>query len=219
MKGAVLLRGGRCETHISSLVTRDRIRGGELEHFVTGLRGLGVSCVQLFQPRPVGRLAARMDVCLSPEEEEQVCRIAQSLNRNPAAPLVVAYPELENARLLGCCGGYSRLYIDARGHVCPCDFAPLSFGRVGETPLPLLWEHMHKFFPRPGSRCLVRDHPEIFAGAREARNIVFSGLRAPDCLRSPVPGIYREHGERIYRLLAGNLTLAAAACELEQYAG
>jgi MoaA/NifB/PqqE/SkfB family radical SAM enzyme len=169
--------------------------------------------VQLFQPRPVGRLARQRDLCLRPEEENRVAEMARVLNEDPDAPLVVAYPAVEDPGMLGCCGGYARVHIDSWGHVCPCDFAPLSFGRVTQEPFVKIWERMRSFFAEPSDRCLVRDNPDVFDGEREERNVMFSDLSDPERLRGSRPGVYRRLGEGAYRLLASGLTLASVAAD------
>jgi MoaA/NifB/PqqE/SkfB family radical SAM enzyme len=91
MRGIEMLGGGRCELHISSLLTSDRLASGEIERFIRGLSGSGVSCVQLFQPRPVGRLAENMQHALSAEDEVKAWELANTLNSDPELPLVVSY--------------------------------------------------------------------------------------------------------------------------------
>jgi MoaA/NifB/PqqE/SkfB family radical SAM enzyme len=210
MRGLELLKGGHCERQISSLVTPDRLHSGELERFVRGLAGMGVSCVQWFQARPVGRLTGDMSHCLSPEEEIEVWAVANQLNQDPSLPLVVAHPAIQHANLLGCCAGYARMYIDSKGHVNPCDFAPLSFGEVTKEPVPVLWNRMRSFFDRPGSMCLSRDMPDLWEG-KKGRHVPIETVKDKDRLRTSPPAVYENYGEGFYRLLLGSLALAAVA--------
>lgn len=211
MRGIGRLANGLPEIHVSSLVTRDRLSSGEIPGFVRSMKKHGVACVQLFQPRPVGRLAQGFDICLRPEEEERFFQIADELNHDPDAPLVVPYPAVEHPEMLGCCGGYARVHVDSHGHVCPCDFAPLSFGLVTEESFTRIWERMREFFTTPGDRCLVRDNPEIFGVEREERNLMFSQLADSQRLYADPPGVYKRFDEKTYRLLLRSLTLASVA--------
>lgn len=210
MRGLEMLKGGHCERQISSLVTPDRLRSGELERFVRGLAGTGVSCVQWFQARPVGRLTSDMSHCLSPEEELEVWAVANKLNQDPSLPLVVAHPAIQHANMLGCCAGYARMYIDSKGHVNPCDFAPLSFGEVTKEPVEVLWNRMRSFFDRPGSMCLSRDMPDLWEG-KKGRHVPIETVKDKSRLRTPAPAVYENYGEAFYRLLLGSLALAAVA--------
>ena len=211
LQGLSLLNKGKAELHVSTLVTRDRLQSGELSEFIRLTRKWGAACVQVFQPRPVGRLFGERAGLLTPNEERELFTIADEMNRDPEAPLVVACPALEQPDMLGCCGGYARVYVDSHGHVCPCDFAPLSFGRITDEPFAQIWSRMRTFFETPGSRCLVRDHPEVFARAREGRNLIFSELSDPETLQSPPPGVYQRFNEKFYRALIPNLLLATSA--------
>jgi MoaA/NifB/PqqE/SkfB family radical SAM enzyme len=61
---------------------------------------------------------------------------------------------------MGCIAGYQTLFIDASGEICPCDFTPLSFGNIKETPITEIWTQMKEYFPRPRTDCLMRDIAE-----------------------------------------------------------
>jgi MoaA/NifB/PqqE/SkfB family radical SAM enzyme len=210
MNGLRRLKGGRCELHISSLVTSDRLDSGELERFVRQLAGL-VSCVQWFQPRPVGRLSGNSAALLSPQDELRAWALANALNEDASLPMVVAHPAVQHADMLGCCAGYARMYIDSKGHVNPCDFAPLSFGKVTEDSVPVLWERMRSFFTAPGTQCLSRDMPDLWEGREDGRHVVFETLQDKKRLRTAAPAMYETYGEAFYRLLLGSLALAAVA--------
>lgn len=206
---AIKRLGGRMpEIQVSTIATRERIESGELVSFVRSLKKPGVSCVQLFQPRPTGRLTRDLDIFLRPEEEEKFFGIARDLNHDPDAPFVIAYPVLEHPDMMGCCGGYARVYIDSQGNVCPCDFAPLSFGVLTEESFTPIWKKMREFFAVPGNRCLVRDNPEVFGKKGESRNVIFKELERPETLHAPCSGLFDELGERTYRMLLPNLVLA-----------
>ena len=209
MEGIQRFQGTRPEIHVSTLVTRDRLENDEVSKFVRIFANKGVDCVQLFQPRPVGRLAGNRGVCLVPEEEIRLFQIVRKLNRDPKAPLVVAYPVIEHSSMLGCCGGYSRLHLDAQGNVCPCDFAPLSFGNISKDSLQNIWKRMRDFFCFPSNHCLVCGNPEIFGSDRSERNVKFSEITTPDQLRGSPPGLYRLLGEKAYGFLVSSLTLAS----------
>ena len=165
-------------------------------------------CIQFFQPRPVGMLNESQDILLTPEDEDEVFELAREMNLAPDAPLIVAYPVMEHGSMMGCCAGYARVYIDSHGHVCPCDFAPLNFGKITEKSFTEIWKQMRGFFQTPGNRCLIRDNPEVFAEKRADRNIAFDSLPDPKKLNAPPPGVFADLGEKGYRTLMGNFLLA-----------
>lgn len=187
-----LLVAGAGETHVSTLVTADRIDSGELRRFLRTFDG--VACVQLFRPVRIGRL---VDV-ESPTAESlrRLAGIVAEANADPSLPLVVAYSLLEREDALGCCAGYARLHVDALGDVRPCDFAPRVFGNVQVEPLDAIWRRMHRAYPTPGHRCLAGGD-----GPRHA------------------PGAYRAHSRLAYDTMVQSLSFASVVLEGRPCAG
>jgi MoaA/NifB/PqqE/SkfB family radical SAM enzyme len=211
MRAIDLLADTPVQVHVSTLVTKDRIKSGELYDFARDLKKRGVMGIQFFQPRPVGMLNENREILLSTDQENDMFKIAKDLNLAPDAPLMVVYPVMEHASMMGCCAGYARVYIDSHGHVCPCDFAPLNFGKITERSFTKIWKEMRGFFQTPGDRCLIRDNPEIFTQQREERNISFHSLPEPEKISALPPGVFSDLGERGYRILMGNFLLAGVA--------
>jgi MoaA/NifB/PqqE/SkfB family radical SAM enzyme len=211
MRGIELLSRGRVELHVSTITTRPLVLSGELVGFTRMLRKKGVACMQFFQPRPVGRLEYGLDLFLRPEDEQKLIETVRDILLDPEAPLVLSYPSIERVEAMGCCGGYARVCIDSHGHVCPCDFLPLSFGLLTEEPFPVIWKRMRGFYDHPGSRCQVRDNPEVFNVEREGRNVDFTDVSDRESLRSESPGLFERMGESAYRTLLANLIIASIA--------
>jgi len=210
MRGIETLRDSPVEIHVSSIATRERVLSGELYDFARGLKDRGVTCVQFFPPRPAGKLGYDLDIYLRPEDEDRFLEITRELNRDPGAPMIVSYPAVEHRKRFGCAGGYARVYIDSHGHVCTCDFAPVSFGRVTEESFTAIWNRMRDFFETPGTRCQVCSNPEIFLKEREERNLLFSSLgEEARSLKTDRPGLFEDLGERAYRTLYANLIIAS----------
>jgi hypothetical protein len=87
--------------------------------------------------------------------------------RDGKYPNVFSLPYVEGGSKLGCTAGYCRMYIDASGHVCPCDFLPLSFGNVRDEAIEKIWQRMNKSFDKPYKTCFVNNyHREISAQAK-----------------------------------------------------
>ena len=94
---------------------------------------------------------------LKANELELLKSIRKSLNRRRSGPIVTTLAEYESEDFMGCNTGYQTLFIDASGEVCPCDFTPLSFGNIKQTPLKDIWKQMGEYFPRPRADCLMRE--------------------------------------------------------------
>jgi len=211
--GLALLAGKGPFLHVSTLATRQRVLSGELMPFIRDAGAWGAEYVQVFQPRPVGRVGYGDERLLLPEHERQVLGIAREICSDEKAPKLIAYPVVEHADALGCCGGYARLFIDPRGEVRPCDFSPLSFGNARREPLSGIWRRMREHFPHPGSACLVRDRPDIFTLPGKAGTIAFEGL-SDRALRSTPPQAWTSLGEDVYRLFLSDLPLSTLVAAL-----
>ena len=197
------------ELHVSTLTSRDRLEGDDLLNFARMLRKKGVACLQMFQPRPVGRLDDSYEDYLSPEDEEKAISIARQIGEATDMPLVLSYPALEHGRAFGCCGGYARAYVDSHGNLCPCDFMPLSFGNLNEERFEKLWQKMRGFYEKPGSRCQVKNNRDVLSSDSSSRNVDFHAVTEKSGFRSEVPSIFSNLGEGAYRLLLANLMIAS----------
>jgi MoaA/NifB/PqqE/SkfB family radical SAM enzyme len=196
------LRRHGIEREVSTLVTGERIRSGELERFLREMRRAGIASAQIFQPRPVGRLAGDEDWLLTAGEEAWMADLAGRSLSDRRLPLLLDYPYVESAGVLGCCGGTYRLYVDRGGEVCPCDFCPISFGNVSEEPLEGIWRRMRDRIGHPGRECLVRANREAVAGLEAGAKLTCAELEHGGGLRVGEPAAaFERHGDRGYRFL------------------
>jgi len=197
-----LLRRHGIQREVSTLVTGERIRSGEFEHFLTEMRRLGIGGVQVFQPRPVGRLVAGEGSLLTAAEEEWMAELARRTQSDRRFPLILNYPYVESAGVLGCCGGTYRLYVDWRGEVCPCDFCPVSYGNVLEEPLDVIWRRMLGDVGHPGSECLAKANRGAFDGLKDGAKLAHAELESRGGLRVGAPAhVYERYGDAGYRFL------------------
>jgi MoaA/NifB/PqqE/SkfB family radical SAM enzyme len=185
---------------VSTLVTHERIQSGEMERFLAEVGSWGAHVVQVFQPRPTGRLEGRLDTLLGSDDVEWMFDLAGRLGPDPRWPLLLNYPAVEDARLLGCCGGTYRIYIDSAGRVTPCDFCARPFGSLHEEPVGVIWRRMADTIRYPRAGCLSRD------GWRED---------GPEGLRPATDepaGIYLRYGEVGYRFFVRHIHFLSRFC-------
>ncbi len=207
-----VLRNNKIEVHVSSLVTKDRLLNNELKLFAKQMKKHDVSLIQLFGPRAVGNLKERTDMILSDSDKLRLSKICNEINEGTDYPIIVGLPVIEQNNMLGCCAGYSRLYIDSVGNVCPCDFAPINFGNIQTDSLVNIWNKMHAVFKRPGTQCLSEISLDKFKSG-DQRNVDFDKIFDQSLLCSPSPRVFNEKGETVYRYLASGLSLAALAAK------
>ena len=144
-------------TAVSTVATRRKLAGGELERMYDLAAEWGVGEFRVLAPVATGGWLACAAEMLSPQERAEAAAFHVRHNRRRVGPAVASFAYLESAELFGCGAGYHHLFIDAAGNVCPCDLTPLSFGNVTAEPLVEIWSRMAHHFPRPRCRCLMAD--------------------------------------------------------------
>jgi MoaA/NifB/PqqE/SkfB family radical SAM enzyme len=144
-------------TGINTIATRERINNGELERIYDLACSLDVGELSLISPIATGQWVGCTNNQLKIKELELLKSICKSLNRKRSGPIVTTLVEYESEDFMGCITGYQTLFIDSSGEVCPCDFTPLSFGNITDTPLKDIWKQMGEYFPRPRVDCLMRE--------------------------------------------------------------
>lgn len=144
-------------TAVSTVATREKLAGGELERMVDLAAEWDVGEFRVLAPVATGAWLGCGAAMLSSEETAAAADFHVRHNRQSSGPAVASFAYLESPELFGCGAGYHHLFIDAAGNVCPCDLTPLSFGTVPDEPLAAIWTRMADCFPRPRRRCLMAD--------------------------------------------------------------
>jgi MoaA/NifB/PqqE/SkfB family radical SAM enzyme len=144
-------------TGINTIATREKIYNGELERIYDLACSLHVGELRLNFPISTGRWVGQTNEQLKTEELILLKNIRKRLTNKRSGPIVTTLAEYESADFMGCNTGYQTVFIDSAGEVCPCDFTPLSFGNIRETPLKDIWKQMAEYFPRPRADCLMRE--------------------------------------------------------------
>ncbi len=180
---------------ISTIGTRERIASGELERLYELGDRWGAGEFRILAPVATGAWRGCGAVMLTPDERQRLIEFHMSHNRLTKGPVVASFAYLESDALFGCGAGFHHLFIDAAGHVCPCDLSPMSFGNVRDEPLPQIWAGMAEQFPRPRCGCLMGE----VAGRLPADALslplppeLSRGLCRPPAADAPWPEGYRR---------------------------
>ena len=124
------------------------------------LAGLGGHELRIVEAMPCGGLSgcAAADL-LSPDDIAALRRFHVETNRTGRGPKVCAFNHIESSDVFGCGAGTQHLFIEPSGVVCPCDFTPLGFGSVRETPLADVWRRMNLAMGNnPRTHCFIQRH-------------------------------------------------------------
>lgn len=154
-------------TMVGTVATPAAVDAGEIERLHALAARLGVDELRITEPMPCGKLAGcGREGLLTPAQIQILRRFHVETNRRRATPKVCAFNQVESPETFGCNAGTQHLYIDAGGHVCPCDFTPLSFGNLRETPLAEIWRRMNLAMgDNPRRDCFIQKHHALVAAA------------------------------------------------------
>ena len=182
-------------TAVQVMARRELLVKDQMERFVAFVRDLGVPEIRIVEPMPTGELfSGRDEVLLDDRARLSLKKLHVEVNHKPSGPKVAAFAYMEDGSQYGCGAGIQHMYIDAFGHLCPCDFTPLSFGHIPTEGFDVSYGRLRAAFARPGRQCFLLGQKD---GIRER----YKGqlpLPYPDallvcrgCQPGPVPDFYR----------------------------
>lgn len=139
---------------VSFVPPRERVSNRkEMDRILEFFKSLGINDMRLTSPILSGHLTAKHDTLLSPENVQTIYDIQKKCTATKGYPGVFAYDFFEGKDYYGCGAGYTYMFIDSQGNVCPCDFTMLSFGNIREHSISDLWTKTSAEFHTPGCSC------------------------------------------------------------------
>ncbi len=127
---------------------------------------LGINDMRLTSPILSGKLTARPEEMLSPENVKTIFEIQKKCTKTSGYPGVFAYDFFESEKYYGCGAGYNYMFIDSQGNLCPCDFTMMSFGNILEKPIREIWEETSRHFCVPGCVCYANKSNDRIAARK-----------------------------------------------------
>ena len=125
----------------------------EIFKVIEFFKDLGINDMRLTSPILSGKLTAKPEEQLTPDNVKTIFDIQKKCCRTKGYPGVFAYDFFESGQYYGCGAGYNYMFIDSQGNICPCDFTMLSFGNIHDRPVKEIWEETSKNFCKPGYSC------------------------------------------------------------------
>jgi len=146
---------------VSSVLSREMIRSGEVETLLSFLDSLGIDEAWLSEVKPSVEEFWSPESVITEDDRRRLMKLQDAHNREvrpgrgdgaspdgPASGMTVNYlGHFEGAEYFGCNAGNKMVYVDAFGEVSPCVFLPLSFGNIRERPLAEILDDMRSYFP------------------------------------------------------------------------
>jgi len=143
IKGIIAAKKAKLTVAISCCIDKRALETGVLIRIIELAKRLKVNEVIVFDAIPTGAIADRKDLMGNKGWIGEILNISKKYNNKYDYPSVYPYAHVRSYKSLGCCGGTSFFYITPYGDICPCDFNPVIFGNVLETPLYILWDKLN----------------------------------------------------------------------------
>lgn len=143
---------------VSSVLSREMIRSGQVEEFLRFLQKLDIHEAWLSEAKPSVGAYWNTQALITENDRRYLCELQDRYNRENR--MTVNYlGHFEGRENFGCNAGHKMVYIDAFGEMSPCVFTPMTFGNVQETPVEELFPRMKQLFPSEESCFIHRNYP------------------------------------------------------------
>ena len=143
-------------TAISTVASKSKVNDGEIERLYEFSKNHSVNELRIIPYVATGGGVDDAEEMLGLEEYRFLTSFHKEINKKKTGPVIESFSYIESEELFGCGAGYHHFFVDAAGNVCPCDLTPLSFGKVTEESLSIIWKKMKKYFPKPRSYCIMK---------------------------------------------------------------
>jgi len=195
LRGIETAKKWRFYTYICTVPSKELLEEENFRKLVELSESLGVSEMQLLEPMPAGKLLSGKTDFGEPELEKEFQYMTE-YNAKEGGVVISSFGHMESPEFFGCSAGYSHIYIDGSGEVCPCNLLPVSYGNVAQEPLSEIIGRMQSGFRRPFRNCLARTLREFF----KERSKVSKPERADAIPAVPLP--YDEKLPRFFQILS-----------------
>ncbi len=144
---------GDMHVSVSAVLSKEMIRGGQVEEFLQFLIGLDIHEAWLSEAKPSVASLWVQDMIITEAERLQLVALQDRYNKE--GKITVNYlGHFEGKEHFGCCAGHKMVYVDAFGYVSPCVFTPITFGNVREKGIEEIFREMRQHFPSE-NRCFI----------------------------------------------------------------
>ena len=145
---------------VSTVLSRDMIRNGQVEEFLQFLIGLEIHEAWLSEAKPSIDAYWKEELVITENDRISLSRLQDRYNKE--GNITVNYlGHFEGKEHFGCNAGHKMVYIDAFGEVSPCVFTPMTVGNIKETSIQILFTQMKQCFPSEDC-CFINKNYKLF---------------------------------------------------------
>jgi MoaA/NifB/PqqE/SkfB family radical SAM enzyme len=148
--------------------TGSMVRDGSFRAVVDLAEQLGAHSIQLNEIRPVGSAAESGldDVFLTASDKAALVAYLKEQNGSPRRISVAMPWYLEEPYNLGCMAtSAQKVYIDAQGHVQPCELLKVSLGNIQDRDFDDIWREFRARSRYPVTDCIVWNYRDAISAS------------------------------------------------------
>lgn len=142
MKGIQKAKSLGLSVGISTCITPESFRSGELDAIINLGKKIGVHEIVVFDAMPTGRYKLRKDLVDNNEWVEELIKSTKKYNEDKTYPGILVWAYTNSHRSVGCSCGTSYFYVSPYGDIMSCDFNHAKFGNVQKEPLYKIWDNL-----------------------------------------------------------------------------
>jgi MoaA/NifB/PqqE/SkfB family radical SAM enzyme len=163
VQGIKLCQEAGILTGISTFVTREKIKSGEMDALMELGKELKVIEVFIFDVIPMGKLQDNGNCRLSKSDFDWIKGFRAEYNQKKEYPRIIHQTMLTSIAFPctgeGCPAGVAHMHLRANGDVSPCDFTPYSFGNIRNQSLKDIWRGITSsaMYAHPSPHCRLAD--------------------------------------------------------------
>lgn len=145
---------------VVTCVTKTMVHCGDLEKMVDLAEQLGGHSIQLNEIRPVGAALttadSSTDIFLTDKEKRVLIDFYRRQNKSQRSIAIVMPWYNETPAKFGCTAtAGQKVYVDAYGHVQPCELLKTSIGNITHQSFTTIWEKFRRRCGYPVKDCII----------------------------------------------------------------
>jgi MoaA/NifB/PqqE/SkfB family radical SAM enzyme len=185
-------------TAVSMVISKEMLFSKKIYDFISFVGKLGAHEIRILRPMPCGKLMKGNFEQVGESDLNRLRVLQYDINKNQELPTIMALPHIGSINNYGCSAGRTHAYVTADGDVCPCDFVPLSFGNITESPFNEIYKKMAVNFPKPAYGCIsqmiYQDIKSVADGKLPVRDMTAIQNLILVLKNRPIPLLYKRLG-------------------------
>ena len=146
-------------TFAQTVILKDHIHEEAMFKLFALAKKHGAHEVKVLEPILSGSLLDEKnldEILYDSASRAKLIKIQHKANKRKDLPKITSFAYTESASKFGCGAGTQHSYVSAVGDLYPCDFVPMSFGKVQNKGVKIAWKEMNDTIGIPKIECFAQ---------------------------------------------------------------